>query len=228
MIAIAQRRSSDVGPTSEGDAAAGHMIVPFTDSRRRSSCPNAVNNDTHHPSGSRSKTRRRMADAKAPIRRLRKQQTAAEGSISLSRGHDDLIVGFPESKPDSSRRGVLFRKHEARRDTDKNKKQQPEQQALSKSQRSESTSSWRQTSIVWGDDDNAMNAIADDDVSSVESSSDDVPHIRPEKVRLDRCRNWISASLNTSFNRSGELNEPDPSLLSQSFKSLLSIRKTDP
>ena len=130
MIAIAQRRSSDVGPTCDylSAAAAGHMIVPFADSRRRPDPPEdppAAISD--HKGQSRKKTPRRHSTG------------------------EDLIVGFPESKPDSCL-GVL---------TTKNTKK-PEQartrRSLQTGPRYEDTD-WRQTSIDWGDeDDNVYNS----------------------------------------------------------------------
>lgn len=136
MIAIAQRRSSDVGPTSEylSAAAAGHMIVPFADSRRRPDPPEDVRSSHEQTSSSRRWVR--QSRKKTP----RRHSTG-----------EDLIVGFPKSKPDSCI-GVL---------TTKNTKK-PEQartrRSLQTGPRDEVTD-WRQTAIDWGgEDDNVYNS----------------------------------------------------------------------
>ena len=149
MIAIAnRRRSSDVGPTSEylSAAAAGHMIVPFADSRRRPDPPEDMRSSGVPSSSSR---RRVPPDPPAAI-----SDHKGHSRKKTPRRHstgEDLIVGFPESKPDSCL-GVL---------TTKNTKK-PEQartrRSLQTGPRYEDTD-WRQTSIDWGDeDDNVYNS----------------------------------------------------------------------
>ena len=218
----ATRYNNIMGPKREDRdvAAAGHdMIVPFDEGRKRSSCPNVVQKNSASTARPCSSPRRRLTDARTPPMRGLQNQISGGSCRRRSRkkenkatSRQDLIVGFPERNKPDTRLGTFFsRNHEAQREASRNRKP-PREQALSASQRSESsgvshqdrrqshrssTEDWRQSSIVWGDD---------------EDSDDDDPMNTGEFI-------------DTSASR---FSQSDTSLLSQSFKSLLSTRKPDP
>ena len=178
MIAM---KSSSVGPpTNDARAdwledipyhARGHMIVPFADSRRRSS-------HSKRSAGVPSSSRRRLicgsrkqtppdppeedylSDRKA---RSRKKESKTTNRHAKCHG-EDLIVGFPERKPDHPK--------------SKNTKH-PDPALRRRSQQRKSSEDWRQASIDWGDDSDT------DSYSKIVSLSDASNASSNKSVELD-------------------------------------------